>query len=126
MKMDQLTDKQIWAKAKSGDSSILSDPRVSTLKNEYGETPLHYLAHKGVKEILKHPDVSKVKDEDGWTPLHKLASRGVKEAWSHPDFDKIKNNRGKTPKDVWFVYGYKPITCMDFINNLDRDQKIVI
>ena len=86
--MSKLTDNQIWKKAKDSDSSILSDPRVSALR-----------------------------DEDGWTPLHWLAWMGVKEAWFHPDFDKVKNKYRRTPKDTWFRAGYKPLTCMDFIND---------
>ena len=87
----RLTDSEIWAKAKSGDSSILSDPRVSELKHE-----------------------------DGWTPLHELANKGVKEAWFHPDFDKVGDKKGRTPKDWWFQMGHKPITCTDFIGSEDN------
>ena len=118
----RLTDKQIWAKAKSGDSSILSDPRVSTLKNEYGETPLHLLADRGVKEVLKHPDVSKVKNEYGDTPLHYSALEGIHKVWFHPDFDKVKNDFGETPKDWWFIRNHKPVTCMDFINLIEEKR----
>ena len=142
---EELTDKQIWDKAYNSGPSILSDPRVSTLKDEYGwtplhelaknkvkevskhpdvskiksrfgNTPLHYLANNGVKEILDHPDISKTKNRlDGDTPLHLLAWAGVKEAWSHPDFDKVKNKKDETPKDWWIRYGHKPLTCTDFI-----------
>ena len=112
----ELTDRQIWHKAKSGDPSILSDPRVSTLKDENDNTILHYLASRGVKEVLKHPDVSKVRDEFGWTPLHLLVSwSGPKEAWFHPDFDKVKDGKGRTPKDRWIYAGHKQMTCTDFV-----------
>ena len=110
-----LTDYQIWAKAGNGDPSILSDPRASTLKNDAGSTPLHWLAWKGVKEVLDHPDVSKIKTKSGNTPLHYSADRGIKEAWFHPDFDKMKNNKGDAPKDIWINRRHKPVTCMDFI-----------
>ena len=84
--MLKLINDEIWVKAKKGDPSILSNPRVSTLRNEYS-----------------------------WTPLHYLAWIGVKKAWFHPDFDKVKIKNGRTPKDWWFVAGHKPVTCTDFI-----------
>ena len=90
-KNGKLASDEIWHKAERGDSSILSDPKVSKIRDRYG-----------------------------WTPLHCLALKGVKEAWFHPDFDKIKDKKGRTPKDIWFQFDYKPVTCMDFINNLDR------
>ena len=111
-----LTDYQIWIKAGGGDPSILSDPRVSTLRDGHGWTPLHLLASRGVKGTLKHPDASKVKNKNGNTPLHWSARRGIKEAWLHPDFNKVKNNRGETPRDIWIIYDHKPPTCADFIN----------
>ena len=84
----KLTNNEIWHKASYGDPSIISDPRISTLRDEFD-----------------------------WTPLHLLAWHDVKEAWFHPDFDKVKNKNGKTPKDWWIKYGYKPVTCTDFIND---------
>ena len=84
----KLTDNQIWIETENSNPSILSDPRVSTLK---------------------------VNPEYGWTPLHVLAWKGVKEAWFHHDFDKIKSKDGKTPKDMWIATGHKPVTCIDFI-----------
>ena len=116
MRAHTLTDKQIFDKALDGDPSILSDPRVSILRDEFDETTLHYLADKGVKGTLKHPDASKVKNKNGNTPLHWSARRGIKEAWLHPDFNKVKNNRGETPRDIWIIYDHKPPTCADFIN----------
>ena len=86
MSLEKLTDKQIWNKAYKGDPSILSDPRVSTLRDKYGRTSLHYLAHKGVKEV-----------------------------WSHSNFDKVKDKNGETPKDWWFVHNRKPPACADFV-----------
>ena len=71
-----------------------------------------------MKEILKHPDVSKVRNNWGNTPLHWLARDGIKKAWFHPDFNKIENDDGETPKDWWIEVGHKPITCMDFIERL--------
>ena len=112
---EELTDYQIWRKAGNGDPSILSDPRISRIKDFNGNTPLHYLADGGVKEVLKHPDVSILKNEYDNTPLHFLAHRGVKEAWFHPDFDKVKNKYNETPKNVWIIYEHKPVTCVDFI-----------
>ena len=82
----KLTDGKLWTRAYNGDPSILSDPRVNTLKDECGHTPLHWLAYKGVREVLKHPD-----------------------------FDKVKNNYGQTPKDICFLYKQKPETCPYFI-----------
>ncbi len=83
----ELIDEEIWYKAYRGDSSILSDPRVSIISGQNGDTPLHYLA---------------------W--------HGVKEDWFHPDFNKVKSNDGKTPRDTWINTGHKPLTCVDFIN----------
>ena len=114
-KANELTDDQIWKKTKDGDSSILSDSRVSTLRNGVGNTPLHWLADRGAKKVLKHPGVSTLKNEYGNTPLHFLAGRGVKGAWFHPDFDKVKNKVGKTPKDWWFLSEHKLPTCIDVV-----------
>ena len=84
--MTELTDYEIWVRARNGDPSILSDLRVSTLRNNFG-----------------------------WTPLHYLAWKGVKKAWFHPDFDKVKNKEGETPKDWWIKSNHRLLTCMDFI-----------
>ena len=83
-KMDM--DDEIWVKAKKGDPSTLSDPRVSTLRDNFS-----------------------------WTPLHYLAWRGAKKIWSHPDFDKVKDKKGRTPKDTWIIYRHRPVTCANFI-----------
>ena len=116
-----ITDSEIWGKVTKRDSSILSDPRVSKLKDFDSWTPLHYLADRGVKEVLKHPDASTAKNAYSATPLHLLANRGVKEAWFHPDFDKVKDDYGKTPRNWWLRY-YEPLTCMDIIKNYDDND----
>ena len=49
------------------------------IKNNDGETPIHYLARYGVKEILELPkDLLMIKDKWGWTPIHWLAIRELK------------------------------------------------
>ena len=115
---EKLTDYQIWHKANYNISPylsiVLSDHRVSTLRGQDGNTPLHVLALRGIKEVLKHPDVSEVKNRLGNTPLHLLAWKGVKEAYFHHDFDKIKNKDDETPKDWWIYRGHKPPNCVDF------------
>ena len=79
-----------------------------------GVTPLHLLAHLGVKETLLHPLVGSEQDSQGNTPLHLLAcaSQGksndiVTPLWKllfkHPDFNKVKNNLNQTPLDCFDV-----------------------
>ena len=68
--------KSIFERAKEGDISILSDPNVSLVKDNYGRTPLHLLAWKGKIEVLSHKDCSLVKNNYGETPLHRLAWKG--------------------------------------------------
>ena len=95
-----MTKDELWAKAKKGNRSILSDPRVSTLRDGDGWTPLHELARRGAKEVLKHPDAGTLKNQDGNTPLHFLAYRGVKEVLDHPDAKKTKNSYGDAPFEI--------------------------
>ena len=48
------------------------------IKNNDGETPIHWLAINKVKEILKlDKSLLIIKNNDGKTPIHYLASRGV-------------------------------------------------
>ena len=88
--------------SRRADTSILGDPRVSTLNICKGNTPLHYLALDCV-EVLTHPDVAVVKNAYGNTPLHLLAINGH-DASSHPEFNVVKNNDGKTPSDYYELF----------------------
>ena len=94
---ESLSDDELWTRSKAGDKSILSDPRVASLKNEWETTPLHRLARLGITEVLKHPQVSKVSDRFGWTPLHRLAYTGAKEVLKHRDVNKVEDRHGNTP-----------------------------
>jgi len=89
--------KSIFERAEKRDISILSDPNVSLVKDNYGRTPLHLLAWKGKIEVLSHKDCSLVKNNDGETPLHWLAREGKIEVLSHKDCSVVKNNYGETP-----------------------------
>lgn len=92
-----LSDKELFERAYKGDISILDDSNVAKIRDEWGYTPLHFLAKAGKIEILKHPDVARVKSKWGNTPLHLLARKGRIEVLKHPDVAKVKNNDGDTP-----------------------------
>lgn len=59
--------RELWNKARNNDISILSDPRVSKIKNEFGDTPLHWLALSKNIVVLKHPDIDRVENNYGQT-----------------------------------------------------------
>lgn len=98
--MKRLSKEELFERAGKEDISILSDPNVSKVRDNGGDTPLHYLAWREKIEILKHPDVAKVKNNYGQIPLHWLASAGKIEVLKHPDVDIVKDNRGITPFDL--------------------------
>ncbi len=56
---------------------VLKSDLVDTVKDHDGDTPLHWLAWKGVKDVLDHPSVDKVKTNYGQTPLYYLAWRDL-------------------------------------------------
>ena len=92
--------KTIFKKARMGDTSILLKPKyLLIIKGKLGNTPVHYLASRGVKGVLKlDKSLLMIKNNDGWTPIHLLAYNGVKEVL---ELDKsllmIKSNYGNTP-----------------------------
>ena len=94
-----MTKAEMFEKARKGDVSILSDPRVAKIRDDCGDTPLHLLAKKGKIAILSHPMVSKVTNQGnlGWTPLHLLALEGKKSILKHSDVRKFKDDCGDTP-----------------------------
>jgi len=82
---------RVWG----GDKTVLNHPDIAKVKNNEGNTPLHYAA-RHFKEALNHPDVAKVKNDRGSTPLHHAAYY-FKDALKHPDVSKVKNDVGDTP-----------------------------
>jgi len=64
-----ISDEELWNLARLGDKSILNDERVSSIRDDDGSTPLHYLAQRRVKEVIDHKDVDKVRDKYNMTPL---------------------------------------------------------
>ena len=95
------TNKEIFERAKKGDKSILTLPKEKLMiKNEWGETPLHWLAARGVKEILEVDKSLLMIQDNEWgnTPIHYLASNGVKEILRvDKELLMIQNNNGWTP-----------------------------
>lgn len=95
-----LSDSELLKKAGEGDASILQDPRVSTIKDMHGATPLHLLALAGAQEVLDHPDVARVTGINGETPIHVYALRAGKKAQRIVDFPGVadlKDDVGNTP-----------------------------
>jgi len=101
-----ITKENIFEEAKRCNLEVLKSDLVNKVKDNDGETPLHILAHRGVKEVLDHPSVDLVKDDDGNTPLHFLACDGVKEVLDHPSVDQVKNRYGWTPLQELDFWGY--------------------
>ncbi len=95
-----MKDSDLFDEAKKRNKAILDDPKVATISDEFGWTPLHWLARNGVIEALSHPLVATVRTEDGDTSLHFLALARVKEVLFHPMVDKVENNYHQTPLHV--------------------------
>lgn len=93
-----MTDQEFWDQC-IYDKSLLADPRMTSLKNNWGMTPLHWAALHFI-EALDHPEVALVKNCEGDTPLH-LAAQYFKEALDHPEAARVKDHQGMTPKDIW-------------------------
>ena len=76
---EDLSNKEIFEKAKKGDKSILSLPKEKLMiKNKSGNTPIHYLAEKRVKEILElDKSLLRIKNKAGNTPIHYLVRTGI-------------------------------------------------
>ncbi len=87
----KITEKNIFDEARKINLEALRSDLVDKVKYNYGWTPLHELASRGVKEILTHPSVDKIKDNWGETPLHILVRRGVKDVLNYPSVSKFKD-----------------------------------
>ena len=86
-------DRDLFKRAGKGDASVMEDPRVTTIKDQMGRTPLHYLAYSGNIEVLKHPQVATLASEEdytGITPLFALAVAGKTEVLEYPDVMKYR------------------------------------
>lgn len=97
IKLSKLDKDYIFKKAMDGDKSILKLPKESwMIKDEWGNTPIHWLARKKVRDILKLPkELLIIKNKYGRTPVHMLADRGVKEILKLPkEILLIKNEIG--------------------------------
>jgi len=101
----RITEDNIFEETRKNNLEVLRSDLVDKVKDEDGNTPLHFLADNGIKNVLLHPSVDKVKDNDGDTPLHHLAYDGVKEVLDHPSVDKVKDNYGWTPLQLLARFG---------------------
>ncbi len=103
-----ITKENIWKEAKKNNLEVLKSDMVDKVKDNDGETPLHWFARNGVKvkEVLNHSSVDKVKDKYGETPLHELAGEGIRAALDHPSIDKVKDNAGWTPLHELAFWGH--------------------
>lgn len=72
--MKELSKRELFDKADSGDISILSDPNVYKYVDTWMCTPLHHLARCGKIEVLKHPLVCAIKDYWKETPFDDLCN----------------------------------------------------
>ena len=52
-----------------------------------------------MKAAMKHPEFSTIKDNDGNTPLHYAAHRTAM-VLKHPHIGTVKNNKGQTPFEI--------------------------
>jgi hypothetical protein len=96
----EITSENILEEASKGNLEVLKSDLVDQVEDNFGWTPLHFLASKGKMEVLKHPSVDKVKNKMGRTPLHCLASEGKLEVLKHPSVDQVKNKHGWTPLHI--------------------------
>lgn len=110
------------------------DPNV---RDELGNTPLHYAAGSGhaeaAEELLRLGADVAARNNVGDTPLHKAASRGnapiakILVAGGAPI--EAQNNLGQTPKDIATNYPevlseLVPPTDEDFSNLVDSDDEM--
>lgn len=71
-KIKRLSKEQLFKRAENGDVSVLSDPRVSKIRDGSDWSPLEILCSLGKMETLRHPDIDKIKDIQGDVPLYWL------------------------------------------------------
>jgi len=112
----ELNDEEIFERAKKADRSIINlSKELLSIKDKYGNTPIHYLAEKGVKEVLKLPkELLMIKNNDGNTPIHYLAVRGIKEVLTlDKELLMIPNMFGSTPIHWLAKRGVKEILTLD-------------
>lgn len=135
---EKLTYEELFERAKEGDISILSDPRVST-SYEYDKTALHYLAGRGKFEILEHPDVDKASQQYYKnTPLHILIlcgglwtndilNKNILKILKHPSINKVKNYKNETPFDYLLKtikYRHYSRNYLKYLLKLVQNKKI--
>lgn len=75
------------------------------IKNDNGDTPLHFLAYKRKIWIIGYVDSAlRLQNNQGLTPLHILARLGVQEVITHPFSTTVYDNDGRTPNDYLDIY----------------------
>jgi hypothetical protein len=127
---DQKQD--LFDRAKQGDLSVLDYPNsYLLLTNNYGNTPVHCLARKGVLEIInlrffsKNKKVLFAQNKLGQTPIHILAELGIKQIINLPEeFLKIRDNAGQTPAHYLAAAGVKCINSLppSVLSILDKNR----
>ncbi len=109
-----ITKDNIWDETERCNLEVLKNDLVNKVKDNYGNTPLHFLAMEGVKDVLSHPSVDKVKDRRGQTPLHILAYKNCltkkdlreKYPWYKKEIKNIEvavDEIVNTPKSIQFI-----------------------
>ncbi len=118
----KITEKNIFDEARKSNLEALRSDFVDKVKDNYGWTPLHELAYRGVKETLSHPSVDTIKDNDDWTPLHFLAWNGIKDVLSHPSVDKVKDRYNRTPLHRLAMKGVKEVLSHPSVDTLKNNK----
>ena len=106
-------EKEVFTLAKSGHISILKDPKYKEylkIQNDWGDTPLHWLALNGKTEILKpeYKEILEIQNNWGMTPLYSLAVKGKTEILK-PEYKEIlkiqDDEYGDTPLHLLAMEG---------------------
>ena len=114
IKLSKLDKDYIFKKAGDGDKSILKLPKEALMiKDENGDTPVHWLSYNGDKSILKSilklpKELLMSKNKYGRTPVHYLAWAGVKEILRLPkELLVIKDENEVTPINLLVSYFFR-------------------
>ena len=93
---------------------------LDSIRNRFGDTPLHAMARYSPEFVIKHRSCASVFDGNGDTPLHLMAFFGHHESLRHKSFLSVKNRHGRTPYDLWISGGHRRLTCSEIIDIISQ------
>ena len=98
---------------------------INSPDRTYGNTPLHWAAHKGYTDVMKilleRGARLDIKNNDGELPLHVAARKDRMKAFlmlrnANPSLLDVKNNKGLTPVDIARAHNSQKI--LSFLNSV--------